>query len=495
MKSKLKSTVFFALALVMVLSVCFIEVNDTYAEDASVTLAIWPETADVGETVTVTVTIKGESVGNYDFSLKYPSGLVSNSSGTDGILPISGTGATSVSFSFVTTAEGNAYFSTTNGEFYNSEGAKLNVVAAGGQLTIGKKTEATTEKEEEQEDKKEEQDESNAPSVLYKMDGLQYTIINKPDDVKLPEGFEESDLKINDVQLIAYKDSYGSDLYLVYAINADEETGAYYYDPVEGTLIRYESVKYLLDAATASDAVSSDEQKEELTESQPVKKATPLIADKKTDTDQEDEGFLGKKSLKRLLIMMIIIFVIMCVVIIILIVKNGILQNRLYGDEEDDEDDEDEDGPIIRNGEKQEDNGIEESSDEGYIAKTGKNHSYGVNEDTGEILIEEALDNNSGVNVPPAEDDISNIEKAMKERPYGVDSAFEVVPAEEVVPVEQEPQEPVETVPQEPVEQVPQESVEQVPQESVESMKKKTEREDPEPQKVVLPGQMEEEDY
>ena len=79
--------------------------------------------------------------------------------------------------------------------------------------------------------------------------------------------------------------------------------------------------------------------------------------------------------------------------------------------------------------------------------KTGKSNSYAVNEDTGEILLEEAMDNNAGVNVPPAEDvEDNSIEKAMQSRPFGVDSAFDVVapedaPEGENVYVEPEPTE------------------------------------------------------
>ena len=57
------------------------------------------------------------------------------------------------------------------------------------------------------------------------------------------------------------------------------------------------------------------------------------------------------------------------------------------------------------------------------------------------------MDNNAGVNVPPAEDVKDNsIEKAMQSRPFGVDSAFDVVapedaPEGENVYVEPEPTE------------------------------------------------------
>lgn len=47
-------------------------------------------------------------------------------------------------------------------------------------------------------------------------------------------------------------------------------------------------------------------------------------------------------------------------------------------------------------------------------------------EDTIGIQLEDAIDNNSNVNVPPV-DEISKKEEAMRSRPYGIDSAFDIV--------------------------------------------------------------------
>ena len=75
--------------------------------------------------------------------------------------------------------------------------------------------------------------------------------------------------------------------------------------------------------------------------------------------------------------------------------------------------------------------GFEEVKTAPEKPKISRNKGYAINEDTGEILLEEAMDNNAGVNVPPAEDKkTSKIEKAMESKPFGIDSAFDVADPE-----------------------------------------------------------------
>ena len=253
-------------------------------------------------------------------------------------------------------------------------------------------------------------------------------------------------------------------MYLVYALNQTGIEGLYYFDSNEGNLTRYDAVKAIVDAATATNAASIKE--EATTETH---YATPLIADKEEPkSTEEEDGLLSRDALKKLLIMMIVLFTIMCIVVIILMIRNGMLQNQLYGDDEDDDfyDDDIVDKPKKEKKKKESKKGFFDSLDEeekdtknqdskdsdskdneDINVKTGKSNSYAVNEDTGEILLEEAMDNNAGVNVPPAEDvEDNSIEKAMQSRPFGVDSAFDVVapedaPEGENVYVEPEPTE------------------------------------------------------
>ena len=210
-------------------------------------------------------------------------------------------------------------------------------------------------------------------------------------------------------------------LYLVYALNSTGKAGLYFFDTDEGSIIRYDAIETLADYELSQNTeeqvaneTSGDAEAEKTI-------ATPLIPQTESPAE-EDEGFFTKSILKKLLYMMVILFIIMCVVVIILIIRNGMLQSQLYGEDYDDEDDD-----IVEKARKDaQKTADEESKDESSDPmtqnqiKTGKSNSYDVNEDTGEILLVEAADNNSGVNVPPAEDnDSDKIEKAMAERPYG----------------------------------------------------------------------------
>lgn len=507
---------------------------DVYADDASITLSIWPQEAEVGESVTVTVTIKGDAIANCSFSLKYPQGLVDSSTGTDGVIPINATGPTQVQYTFVAKAEGNAYFSTTEGQFTDSQGQALSVTPAGGQLPIGQKAEKTeeekttedkTEEKTTEEDKEEDKDDEEEDGFEYKLDGVSFKIIDKPDSEQLPYGFEKAVLKIDDVNVDAYKDTYNGDLYIVYAKNQQGEIGPFIYDLKNRTLSDYEPVGEVLDAATATSAEEAAKGKNEASTGDA--KTGPLIPETRYIDKEKDEGFFTRTVLKRLLMMMVVLFVIMCVIIIVLIVKNGNLQSKLYGDDKEDDESSDEKGDESGNYMK---SGDSKDDDKGSIQnplRTGKDHTYSVNEDTGEILLEEALDNNAGSEVPPAVDGESDIAKAMRERPYGVDSAFDVVPApeeiseagdvteaeevsenedgyaaskEELAQTAELSEEDMDYIEQavneqdnqeEAGEALAEESAEEAGEAPAEIIAKK---EDDEPQKVALPGQFEDED-
>lgn len=399
----------------------------SYADDAAVTLSIWPQEADVGETVTVTITIKGDDIANCSFALNYPANLVSTSSGSDGVVQISSTGPTQVQFTFKTQAEGDAYFSTTAGQFTNAEGQALSVTPAGGTLPIGKKAEketteekTTEEKKTEESDEDSEEDSEKEEGFEYKLDGISFTILNDVDEKLIPAGFEKTPLKIDGKEVNAYKDIYTGELYVVMAKNSQGKVGPYYFDLLNSTLSDYKPIETVIDAATATNASTEAASSSDT-------KSGPIIPETRYIDKEEEEGFFTRTVLKRLLMMMAFLFVITCVIIIILIVKNGNLQSMLEGEGDD------------GNKKKEIKEKKEKSLEERLTIKPGKGHSYGVNEDTGEILIEDAEDNNASVDVPPATDGISDIEKAMRERPYGVDSAFDVVapPDEEGAPDEE----------------------------------------------------------
>ena len=483
---------------------------DSHAEDVSITLAIWPAEVSISDVVTATVTIKGDDVGEYDIFLEYPGSILSYNGDTSGSIEVTGSGAGSFSYTFKAIADGSGKIQTSGYKIYDTNGTQLSVVHAGGNVAVGQIQEteesikignevytlvgdrnlpkapegyelsSVTYNDEEiyayqspnqkikvvclQNSEYEQSwfvyDEETgefSPYIEYSLDGVRFVIINKPDDVKIPDNYEETALTLNKSQITAYTDGSDSGMYLVYALNQTGIEGLYYFDSNEGNLTRYDAVKAIVDAATASNAA---EIKEEATTE--THYATPLIADKEEPkSSEEEDGLLSRDALKKLLIMMIVLFTIMCIVVIILMIRNGMLQNQLYGDDEDDDfyDDDIVDKPKKEKKKKESKKGFFDSLDEeekdtkdsdtedkeDVNVKTGKSNSYAVNEDTGEILLEEAMDNNAGVNVPPAEDvEDNSIEKAMQSRPFGVDSAFDVVapedaPQGENVYVEPEP--------------------------------------------------------
>ncbi len=463
---------------------------DSYAEDVSITLALWPTEVGVGDAVTATVTISAEYLGEYDIFLEYPTSILQYNGGENtGTIEIIGTGNNSYSFNFTAIAEGTGKLQTSGYKIYSLEKQQLSVVHAGGNITIGEvqaednsikignevytlvndrylpaapegyELSYVTYKDKDiyayqapnqkikvvclqnsQWEQKwfvfNEEDESFSPFVEYSLDGIKYVFINKPDDVSLDEELEETNLTLNGSQITAYKEKSDNGLYLIYGLNASGYSGFFYYDTEDGSIMRYDAVKQMIDYATANNAASieAESSKDSKESTKETKYATPLIPE--TEKAEEDDGMLSKETLRKLLYTMVVLFIIMCVVVIILVVRNGILTNQLYGDEDDDDDDDDD---VVYRAKSDAKNKAEQELDkekvteqkDNIFTKSGKNNSYSVNEDTGEILLVEAEDNNAGVNVPPAEDADSKIEQAMKERPYGMDSAFDVVSAAE----------------------------------------------------------------
>lgn len=460
---------------------------DSYAEDVSIVLAIWPTDVQVGDAVTATVTITGESLGEFDIFLEFPSDILQYTDGdSSGTIEIMGSGTKTLTYNFKAIANGEGKIQTSGYKIYDVNGTQLSVVHAGGNIMVGEtaSTEDTikigndtytlvndrrlptppegytissvtyNDKEiyayqsptqnikvvclqnDEWEQKwfiYDEKKKEFSPFVEYSLDGTKYVIINKPDDVEIPEWYSQTSLTLSDCQLVAYTDNSDSGLYLVYALNSTGKAGLYFFDTDEGSIIRYDAIETLVDYELSQN--TEEQIANETSGDAEVEKtiATPLIPQTEAPAE-EDEGFFTKSILKKLLYMMVILFIIMCVVVIILIIRNGMLQSQLYGEDYDDEDDD-----IVEKARKDaQKTADEESKDESSDPmtqnqiKTGKSNSYDVNEDTGEILLVEAADNNSGVNVPPAEDnDPDKIEKAMAERPYGYDSAFDVVSVDE----------------------------------------------------------------
>lgn len=246
-----------------------------------------------------------------------------------------------------------------------------------------------------------------------------YVILNKPESFDVPNGFKPAELKIGTTAYKAYSDGTGSGVFLIYAMNLNGEAGYYLYDSKDRSFMRFAAVESLI--ASKTDAVKVEPATNATATEAPA--VAPIVRNEK------EENGLSRSALKKLLIAMTVLFVIMCIAVIVLVVRNSSLMNKI--DPEDMTDDEN-DNPIIGAEAKKQDQ--EKTSDaEKAVAeedkeKFSKNKSYGVNEDTGEIMLETASDFNSNVNVPLAKEEREDkIESAKKERPFGIDSAFDVV--------------------------------------------------------------------
>ena len=227
---------------------------DSYAEDVSITLAIWPAEVSISDVVTATVTIKGDNVGEYDIFLEYPGSILSYNGDTSGSIEVTGSGAGSFSYTFKAIADGSGKIQTSGYKIYDVNGTQLSVVHAGGNVAVGQiqETEETikignevytlvgdrnlpqapegyelssvTYNDEEiyayqspnQKIKVvclqnpdyeqiwfvyDEETGEFSPYVEYSLDGVRFVIINKPDDVKIPDNYEETALTLNKSQI------------------------------------------------------------------------------------------------------------------------------------------------------------------------------------------------------------------------------------------------------------------------------------------------------
>ena len=159
----------------------------------------------------------------------------------------------------------------------------------------------------------------------------------------------------------------------------------------------------------------------------------------------------------------------MCIVVIAFVIKNSRLQNLL--DEYEDMDDEER---LERAAKKEADEKVKEE-----VTKKGKSHSYAVGEETGEILLEDGIANKELEAIPDEKPD--SIQDAMNSRPYGIDSAFDVVESPES---EETPEVEPEEQPASPPKPAKPQSA------NIRNLKKQTEEK--EPQKVALPGEVDE---
>ena len=317
-----------------------------------------------------------------------------------------------------------------------------------------------------------------------------YVIMNKPESFAVPNGFTNADLKLGTTTYKVYSDGTGSGIYLVYAMNLNGEAGYYLYDSREGTFMRFAAVESLI-------ASRSDAEKVAPATVAPATEApapSPVVTD--NEENPKEENVISRGALKKLLIAMTVLFVIMCIAVIILVIRNSNLMNKLELEEDSDE----KNGGDAEAKTAEADQAAQQDADKAENEKEelSKNKSYGVNDDTGEIQLEVASDFNSSVNVPLAKEEREDrIESAKKERPFGIDSAFDVVPGDDdFTPVDEQIEETVDQLEQEEVQVMTQveQAAETVKAEEKRAEVKYTEVVEKPAKKVVLPGQDDEEE-
>ena len=317
-----------------------------------------------------------------------------------------------------------------------------------------------------------------------------YVIMNKPESFAVPNGFTNADLKLGTTTYKVYSDGTGSGIYLVYAMNLNGEAGYYLYDSREGTFMRFAAVESLI-------ASRSDAEKVAPATVAPATEApapSPVVTD--NEENPKEENVISRGALKKLLIAMTVLFVIMCIAVIILVIRNSNLMNKLELEEDSDE----KNSGDAEAKTAEADQAAQQDADKAENEKEelSKNKSYGVNDDTGEIQLEVASDFNSSVNVPLAKEEREDrIESAKKERPFGIDSAFDVVPGDDdFTPVDEQIEETVDQLEQDEVQVMTQveQAAETVKAEEKRAEVKYTEVVEKPAKKVVLPGQDDEEE-
>ena len=395
-----------------------------------------------------------------------------------------------------------------------------------------------------------------------------YVIKDKPKNIALPDGFEETVHDFGYGPKTVYQKEGMQNIVLVYAINLDGAEGLYYYDTEERVFFQYIAPEV---STPADEGSTSSDQGNAGTGT--------------ATTRQKDEGFFTRQNLIIISITLAALFLIMSIVAITLMLRNSKQQNAIeeleyemyqmekrrknnrfadhrvnseriyegyrkrkvnemeeianstegeeddpfpegdesggygrkknssgsrrnnrgrdyddyddyddrrdyddeYNDEYNDYDDRYNDRYNDRYDDEYDDRYEDEYDDRRSSRNRDRNDRYDEYEDTGEkeppkpldpptsgetieIVLVDAEDNNRYSHVPPAVDKkkTNRVEEAMRERPFGIDSAFNVVDDEADVP-------------------------EEAKQETVDRGKdSRVKRE--EPQKIALPGQDEEDE-
>ncbi len=279
-------------------------------------------------------------------------------------------------------------------------------------------------------------DKSFAPYHEFEAGKNKVIITPMPSDIELPQGFTESEYKVDEGKLPVFTDG-NDDVYLTHAAVLGQGSGLYYFDPELESFTKFYNPQNEKDVSTP--------QEPETTSPEPV---TDLLPD---DGPVGEEDIVSYDTLKGLLILVIVLFVIAAITVVILIIKlarrgddyGEYYDEDEYYDEADSElsEEEREDADAALGQQDEASAGVNDSEENGDSVKDSDEPKPKVlfsdlNTETGGIIVEEALLDNKNVEVLPKtyEERQDKVKKAMEERPYGIDSAFDVVPGDELPP-------------------------------------------------------------
>lgn len=258
------------------------------------------------------------------------------------------------------------------------------------------------------------------PYVEYSSAYVRYVILEMPDDISIPENYHETELMLGDMSVKAYTVDEATGIFLIYAMNIDGEEGLYYYDTKEQAFMRYVDIPlYLVENATPDEATPDT--------------ATP-VEPVAGDTEGPDDGIFTKENLMYMLAGAALLIIILLIVTTTLGVKNSKLKKKLpesYFDEDDND--------IFSDEEVNEDN--EEAVLEKSLDLSEDIQKTEVTEVPEEILLEDASDSYDPDFKPEIKETPERekkVNEAIKERPFGIDSAFDVVPEDEIKPEDEQ---------------------------------------------------------
>lgn len=130
-----------------------------------------------------------------------------------------------------------------------------------------------------------------------------YVILAWREDIALPEGCEEAQLRIDGELIQGYK--LGGDFYLLYAMNIEGDEGIYLYDYKEKTFMRYMQFTEKQEAATETEATPVD-----------------ATAGDAIDKETENEGFFTRQMLIYYLMGAALLILIFLITTLCLLAKN-----------------------------------------------------------------------------------------------------------------------------------------------------------------------------